>query len=89
MFFHGLFDANRQYLNALNKTKVAMTTMIFTSVLHFGWCYLFVHIAGWDVTGVSMATFITFFLNFLIITTYSYHDKELEGMYFFFTKETF
>jgi Na+-driven multidrug efflux pump len=89
MFFHSQFDATRQYLNALHKAQGVMVTMIITSALHLGWCYLFVFTLQWDIIGISIATFVTYFSNFAIITTYCLIEKEVRRSFFFFTKESF
>ena len=91
MFFHAQFDATRQYLNALNKASMVMVTMIITSALHFLWCYLFVFVWQWDIVGVSMATLISYFLNFAIITLYCMcqRDETVRKSFFFFTKDSF
>lgn len=68
---------------------MVMYTMIFTSILHFLWCYIFVFDYGWSIFGVSLATIITYFLNFAIITLYCMYDKEVKESFFFFTKESF
>lgn len=84
-----MFDANRQYLNAMNRASIVMYTMIITSLLHLVWCYLLVFYWTFDVLGVSLATLITFALNFGITTLYSTRDKELKKSFFWFTKESF
>jgi MATE family multidrug resistance protein len=66
-----------------------MFIQIITACLHLFWCYLFVHVFYWDITGVAIATFITYFSNFVIVTIYCYLDKSLKDMYFFLTKDTF
>ncbi|CDW89184.1 na+-driven multidrug efflux pump [Stylonychia lemnae] len=89
MFFHSQFDATRQYLNALNKSEVVMYIMIITSGLHLVWCYLLTSVWKLDVVGVSLATLITFFLNFFIVTIYCKRNKEVRKSFFFPTKESF
>ena len=89
MFFHSQFDATRQYLNAQNKASMVMITMIITSSLHFLWCYLLVFQLQWDIVGVSMATLITYFLNFFVITVYCLCESEVRRSFFFFTRESF
>ena len=66
-----------------------MTTMIITSSLHLVWCYIFTFHFMWDVVGVSIATLITYFLNFAAITIYCAYDKEVSKSFFFFNKESF
>lgn len=89
MFFHSQFDATRQYLNSQNKASMVMYTMIVTSVFHMLWCYLFVFQFHLEVLGVGLATILTYFLNFLIITIYCRYDKEVRRSFFFFTKASF
>lgn len=89
MFFHSQFDATRQYLNALNKAHIVMYVMVVTSALHLVWCWLLTQYYTLDVIGVSLATLITYFLNFALITAYSRYDKEVRKSFFFFTKESF
>ena len=61
----------------------------FSSILHFGWCYLLVFVAEMDIIGASTATIITYFTNFALITIYCKLKPELKDSFFFFTKETF
>lgn len=68
---------------------MVMYTMIITSTLHLVWCYLLVFYWRLDVVGISLATLITFVLNFLITTVYARRDRELRKSFFFFTKESF
>ena len=90
MFFHSQFDATRQYLNSQNKAQIVMYTMIATSTLHFVWCELFVNQWGLSIHGVSYATILTYFLNFLAITVFCrYFDKDVRKSFFWFTKESF
>lgn len=68
-----------------------MYTMIVTSTLHFGWCYLFVFVFHWEIIGVSLATIITYFSNFALITfycKYGTNDKDIKKA-FFVTKDSF
>jgi multidrug resistance protein, MATE family len=84
-----MFDANRQYLNAMNRASVVMYTMIITSLLHLVWCYLLVFYWTFDVMGIALATLITFLLNFGFTTFYARHDKELRKSFFWFDKDSF
>lgn len=89
MFFHSQFDATRQYLNSQNKASMVMWTMVATSTLHFVWCHIFVSELHWGIYGVSIATILTYFLNFAAITVFCLYDKEVRRSFFFFTKESF
>jgi MATE family multidrug resistance protein len=63
--------------------------MIVTSCLHFIWCEILVVRMGLEVFGVSIATIITYFLNFAAITAFCVYDKEVRRSFFWFTKESF
>jgi len=84
-----MFDANRQYLNAMNRASVVMYTMIITSIMHLVWCYLFVFYIDLDVVGVAVATLITLVLNFMITSVYARRDKFLKKSFFWFSKDSF
>ena len=66
-----------------------MTIMIVTTLLHFWWCTFYVNILHLDVFGLSLATFMTYTSNFVIVTVYCNFNKDLQTSYFFFTKESF
>jgi MATE family multidrug resistance protein len=66
-----------------------MYTMILTSSLHLVWCYFLVFKAQMAVVGVSLATILTYFLNFAVITIYCKLDNDVRNSFFFFTKESF
>lgn len=73
----------------MNKAQVVMYTMIVTSSLHLAWCYLLVFELGLEILGVCIATIVTYFLNFAIITVYCARDNELSESFFFFTRDSF
>ncbi|CDW78835.1 transparent testa 12 protein [Stylonychia lemnae] len=89
MIFQSQFDATRQFLNAMHKTKVVMIVNILTSCLHFLWCYLLVMVAGLDISGAALATTITYFSNFIIVTIYCANSPDLKDSFFFPDRETF
>jgi MATE family multidrug resistance protein len=68
-----------------------MVTSIVTTVLHLLWCSLLVNYWQLDIIGTSIATFITYTLNFLIITIFCLKTKDsnIRTSFFWFTKETF
>lgn len=68
---------------------MVMFTSISTTFLHLGWCYLFVAYLKMDIVGASIATSITYFLQFVMITVYCSKVKELKKSFFLPTKETF
>ena len=63
--------------------------MITTVLLHCLWCYLFITVWGYDVLGASLATCVTYGLNFVLITLVCLFRKEFKSSFFFFTKESF
>ncbi|CDW91386.1 transparent testa 12 protein [Stylonychia lemnae] len=89
MIFQSQFDATRQFLNAMHKTRVVMIVNIVTCCLHFLWCYLLVMVAGLDISGAALATTITYFLNFIIVTIYCANCSDLKESFFFPDRETF
>ena len=68
---------------------MVMYTMIVTSSLHFIWGYFFVFYLDLAVLGVSLATFLTYFSNFALITLYCLLEKDVRKAFFFFRKDSF
>jgi MATE family multidrug resistance protein len=65
--------------------------MIGTSSLHFLWCWLFVNYYDFQIVGAGIATFITYFLNFLVTTIYCKNtsDETIKKSFFFPTYKSF
>ena len=70
LFFHMNYDAIKSYLNGMGYTQVPMIIMFCTCMLHIVWCNLFMHAAGLNVLGASIATMFTYFLNFFLCVIY-------------------
>jgi len=51
--------------------------MVFSSVMHLVWCYLFVNVWGYGVTGASFAMMISYGSNFTLITLLCKGSKSL------------
>ena len=66
-----------------------MTIMIVTTILHFWWCTFYVNILKLDVLGLSLATMMTYFSNFVFVTIYCNLSKDLKSSYFGFTSDCF
>lgn len=66
-----------------------MYTIIITSVIHIIWSYLLVIHFKLEILGVGIATILTYFLNFIIISIYCRFDKEICSGFFFFTRDSF
>ena len=64
------FEVMRRYLYTLKIFNVTMAIQIATSILHFVWCDYFIYAKGLEVYGASIATNITYSLNFFITLLY-------------------
>lgn len=89
MFFLAQFDAIRQYLNAMSKSFMVMIVSIIATIFHLVWCYLFLAVFKMDIVGVSIATSITYFMQFLAISIYCSKSKSLRKSFFLPDKDTF
>ena len=89
MLFHSQFDLTRQYLISMQRTLLVTATMITTSLLHVFWCHILINLMHLDVLGASLAMFITFTLNFLLLTLFCLSSSSLKPSFFFFSKESF
>jgi Na+-driven multidrug efflux pump len=76
MFFHSQYDCTRQYLNAIDKAQAVMGTMMITTPLHLLWCYLSINYFKLELAGVIIATIMTYFSNFALITLYCVLNKD-------------
>jgi hypothetical protein len=70
MFLIGHIDCMRRFLNALNVTYVPLIATVTTTSLHFLWLYLFIHM---EITGIVLASSITFALQISILCLYSWN----------------
>lgn len=87
----GLFDALKKFLSAQCKNGIPVYTQLITTILHFGWCYLFISKLGWREYGAACATNITYILNSIISESwvYSQRNTEFKEMIFFIDKTSF
>lgn len=76
-FFLSQFDAIRGYLNTMNKSSMIMISTLVAAVLHLFWAFLFVSVLNMGVRGASIATTITYFTQFFIVSVYCHFKKEL------------
>lgn len=76
-------------MNGMRRSSTVMIVMVITTCLHFFWCYLFVIIYPLDIVGVSIATFITYTLNFILATLICMYSKDLKSSFFWFTNDSF
>ena len=78
MYFLGLFDLGRRFLTCLQYSQAPMVAQVISSVLHIVLCVFCV--TRWDmgVSGLGLATMVTYFFMFLFTTIYSHCIKEIE-----------
>jgi len=62
----GQFDATKKFLSSQYKNSIPVYTQLLTTLLHFGWCSLFITRLGLRERGVAAATNITYILNMII-----------------------
>ena len=82
-----MFDATRKFCSAQFITSVALYVQIFTLVLHFFWCWLFITHLDMKEVGAAIATNITYIANWMLqetwckrnlgTTTYKPADKKM------------
>ena len=89
MLLHSQFDCTRQYLNALQKSKLITFIMVTTSILHIFWLWIFVIVLDYELIGVGIACVISKGLNFVAITAVCSCLKSIKDSFFFFTRESF
>lgn len=61
----------------MHRSLMVTSVMVFSSVMHLIWCYLFVNIWGMGVTGASLAMMISYGTNFTLITLLCKASKSL------------
>lgn len=85
------FETVRRYLQAMDIFYVGMYIGIVTTVLHVLWSFIFVIQLEMGVTGASLSTCITYWLNLIIITVYiSFKSDVVEpSSWHFFNKDSF
>ena len=76
-----MFDATRRFLSAQFETTIPLYVQLFTLILHFFWCWLFVTKMDGREVGAAMATNITYILNFIIIECVCCFKPSLKGTY--------
>ena len=63
----GQFDASKKFLSAQYKNNIPVWTQLVTTLLHLGWCQLFIRKMDLRERGAAAATNITYILNLLIV----------------------
>lgn len=89
MFFHSQFDATRQYLNSLHLSAIVTVVMTTTSLLHIAWNFFFVTYLQLGITGIGLATMISYTWNCIVINTILMCNKSFKESFFWFTAESY
>eukprot|EP00347_Sterkiella_histriomuscorum_P009443 403341194 len=90
LLLHQQFDLTRTFLACFNKTTVTMITQIFSTFLHFCFCYYFVKVQNMNLRGVALSGMITMLFNVLATTFYiKVYLKELSPAFFLPNKQSF
>ena len=62
----GQFDATKKFLSSQYKNKIPVWVQLVTTIIHLGWCNLFIVKLGMREYGAAIATNITYILNMVI-----------------------
>ena len=76
MYFFGLFDLARRFLNCLHFPTTPMVAQLISSIIHILLCYLFIARWSMGVKGLGYATLMTCFNMFSITAVYAVCTKE-------------
>lgn len=77
MYFFGLFDLCRRFLNCINFPTTPMVAQLISSIIHILLCLLFIAHWSMGVRGLGYATLITYFNMFSITVIYAVCTKEV------------
>eukprot|EP00349_Pseudokeronopsis_sp_Brazil_P008556 CAMPEP_0202961894 /NCGR_PEP_ID=MMETSP1396-20130829/5989_1 /ASSEMBLY_ACC=CAM_ASM_000872 /TAXON_ID= /ORGANISM="Pseudokeronopsis sp., Strain Brazil" /LENGTH=294 /DNA_ID=CAMNT_0049682093 /DNA_START=264 /DNA_END=1148 /DNA_ORIENTATION=+ len=88
LYFMGLFDAYRRYMNCYALSYVPMVIQACTILLHCGLCYIFVHRYNMEIKGVTLSMNIATFTQLALIMLYATFQQRLREAYFLPNKES-
>jgi MATE family multidrug resistance protein len=77
-----VFRMNISYLTIIDKARISVAIISFTSVLHLLWCHIFINVLDLGVSGAAYSLMLTQTLNFLLSTAYIYYVDPLPGTFF-------
>ena len=60
------FDCSKRLLQTIKEAQISTYTQFVTSLMHIGWCLLFIYYLEWEVWGAACALNTTYILTFLI-----------------------
>ena len=64
------FELTRRFLATQGVFNIIVYVQLFTLLTHMIWLFIFVYICEFEIAGISISTWITYFLNFIILTWY-------------------
>jgi MATE family multidrug resistance protein len=81
-FFRGCVNLLKQFLNCCNLSYIPMISTIISNVLHLGWLCLFMIVFDMGISGIGLATLITFTTQASAMLIYANMVPELkEALY--------
>jgi len=89
MYAFMLMGTMRSYLMAQGMFIPQVVVQVFTSVMHWFWCYLFCEKMNLDVEGIALAQTVTYVSGAILLYKYLAIMKPRPGSWFFFRKESF
>merc|ERR1711990_609403 len=87
----GQFDSTKKFLSSQCKNTIPVVAQLITTILHFGFCHLFILKLNMREYGAAAATNITYILNLVIgdIWIRATMDKDFPDMVFWYNKQSF
>ena len=89
LYFWGLCDLLRRYLNCFKKNFLPMMTFFVVAILHPFWVHYFVVELDMKLFGVAVAGFISNFMNFLMMMVLLLSSRDLQEARYFPDRRTF
>ena len=81
LYCETLYDSTRRLLISVKKPTPAMIIQIVTTIIHVGWCYLFIAHLNMGVKGAGLAITCTSSLNFFLLSLAGRLNKDLKGVF--------
>ena len=82
VYFLGMYDLTKRFLNCLKETWVPMAAQMTATILHIYWCHLFVNVLGWDIYGLGLASTLTSFILLASTMIYAHFIPEIKEALF-------
>jgi len=77
LFFYGIGDLQRKFLNSFRKNMLPMASFMFTVALHPLWCKFLAIDLGLKLDGIALAGCLSNFLNYALMTVLFWLSKDL------------